>query len=67
MDEMERKLMEVLKLSKCIAPKQERKDELFSNLEGNRGFGNRKKRVLIWYVGGVTLAEVAALRFLNEK
>ena len=28
---------------------------------------NRKKTVLIYFVGGVTFAEIAALRFLNQQ
>jgi hypothetical protein len=28
---------------------------------------NRKKTVLVYFVGGVTIAEIAALRFLNQR
>jgi len=47
-------------------PHKEDTQQVSAGLSGRRGFGD-KKVVLVFYVGGVTMAEIAALRFLSQQ
>lgn len=47
-------------------PHKEDTQQVAAGLSGRRNAGD-KKVVLVFYVGGVTMAEIAALRFLSQQ